>query len=130
VLLILSKGGTGDVSIVGRCAEVERCAGVDACIKAFGKSIKTARRTAIRSMVIPSAMQHVVLRYVARRRLSQFALSTSEKKKAEPSRQRRSVDNKSARCASSKTTHKKSDYKIVRRNQTGGAGVTVSQTSA
>jgi hypothetical protein len=51
------------------------------------------------------------VRGVSSGRLSQFAVSTSEKKKDGPSRQCRSVDNKSARCASSKTTHKKSEYK-------------------
>jgi hypothetical protein len=48
-------------------------------------------------------------------------LPSSFTKKARPSRQRRCVDNKSARCLSSKATHKKSEEEIVRGNQTGGA---------
>src|SRR5437016_14574947 len=79
----------------------------------------------------PNALQHVVLRCaVCHPAVNQIRAVDFRKEKSGPSRQRRSVDNKSARCTSSRTTHKKSEEEFVRGHQTGGAGVTVSQASA
>ena len=76
-----------------------------------------------------NTLQHVVLRCaVCHPAVNQIRAVDFRKEKGGPSRQRRSVDNKSARCTSSRTTHKKIRRRI-RSGQPNGRGGCYSQSS-
>jgi hypothetical protein len=133
--LTLSKNTTWDIIELDRrpVHDVERrLTGADSGIKASDKSIEITR-AGPRSEAWKSqraAARNFTVRAAVIRPGSQFSLSISEKKKVD---RRASADlwttiRPDAHLAQRLT--KKSEEEVVRGNQTGGAGVTVSQASA